>query len=113
MVVVKRKLVIYKGNHKAHHSTSLESACPSNQKVGVRAAAWVPLHVLVAISAFWAEGGRLTLHSRSRADCSRDGPRTIYSRAALTGRLGREDAVQESKRFACLPEDPKRPPQVH
>ena len=53
MVVVKRKLVIYKGTCKAHHSTSLEGARINNQKVGSRAAGWVPPHALMAIGMFW------------------------------------------------------------
>src|SRR5437879_2761391 len=53
MVVVKRKLVIYKGTCKAHHSTSLECAVRDKTKGRARAAGWVPLHVLIAIGVFW------------------------------------------------------------
>src|SRR6267143_4622682 len=60
MVVVKRKLVIYKGTCKAHHSTSWEGARINHQKAGSHAAGWVPLHVPTALVCF----GRKDVDSR-------------------------------------------------
>src|SRR6266850_1616899 len=60
MIVVKRKLVIYKGTYRAHHSTLLERARINNEKVGSRAAGWATLYVPMASVCF----GRKDVDSR-------------------------------------------------
>src|SRR6266850_495483 len=60
MIVVKRKLVIYKGAYRAHHSTSLERARINNERVLSRAAGWATLYVPMASVCF----GRKDVDSR-------------------------------------------------